>query len=143
MHQLRGVNIFIKNKIFSYSMDETWEDVLKDLLEDWKYKAFKCKKKKKKKSLPTYLPADSVGRQCRTNNILRMAQCILIFIYIIRKIIFKTRKRLTNQYFVCFSFTNAFDDQQTFLRSICHSLNSKVSSFFKLLYIRCTYSICL
>ena len=45
MHQLRGVNIFIKNKIFSYSMDETWEDVLKDLLEDWKYKAFKCKKK--------------------------------------------------------------------------------------------------
>ena len=25
---------FNKNKIFSYSMDETWEDVLKDLLED-------------------------------------------------------------------------------------------------------------
>jgi hypothetical protein len=25
-------------------MDETWEDILKDLLEDWKYKAFKCKK---------------------------------------------------------------------------------------------------
>jgi hypothetical protein len=34
-------------------MDETWEDVLKDLLEDWKYKAFKSKKKKK---IPTYLP---------------------------------------------------------------------------------------
>jgi hypothetical protein len=31
---------FIKNKIFSYSMDETWEDILKDLLEE--YKAFKC-----------------------------------------------------------------------------------------------------
>jgi hypothetical protein len=25
----------IKNKIFSYSMDETWEDVLKDLLEEY------------------------------------------------------------------------------------------------------------
>jgi hypothetical protein len=25
---------FIKNKIFSYTMDETWENVLKDLLED-------------------------------------------------------------------------------------------------------------
>ena len=34
----------IKNKIFSYSMDKTWEDVLKDLLEE--YKAFKCKKNK-------------------------------------------------------------------------------------------------
>jgi hypothetical protein len=32
---------------------------------------FKCKKKKK--SLSTYLPADSVGRQCQTNNILRVA----------------------------------------------------------------------
>ena len=28
---------------------------------------------KKKKSLPTYPPADSVGRQCQTNNILRVA----------------------------------------------------------------------
>jgi hypothetical protein len=46
MHQLRGGEHFIKNKIFSYSMDETLQDVLKDLLEDWKYKAFKCKKKK-------------------------------------------------------------------------------------------------
>ena len=53
-------------------MDETWEDIMKDLLEDWKYKAFKCKKK----SLPTYPPADSVGRQCQTNNILRVAQYI-------------------------------------------------------------------
>ena len=26
---------FINNKIFSYSMDETWENVLKDLLEDF------------------------------------------------------------------------------------------------------------
>jgi hypothetical protein len=26
---------FIKNKIFSYSMNETWENVLKDLLEDF------------------------------------------------------------------------------------------------------------
>jgi hypothetical protein len=26
---------FIKNKIFSYSMDETWENVLKNLLEDF------------------------------------------------------------------------------------------------------------
>jgi hypothetical protein len=25
----------IKNKIFSYSMDETWEDVLKDLVEEY------------------------------------------------------------------------------------------------------------
>jgi hypothetical protein len=48
------------------------QDVLKDLLEDWKYKAFKCKKKKN--SLPTYPPADSVGRQCQINNILRVAQ---------------------------------------------------------------------
>ena len=50
MHQtqLRGGEHFIKNKIFIYSMDETWEDVLKAFLEDWKYKAFKCKKKKKK-----------------------------------------------------------------------------------------------
>ena len=63
---------FIKNKIFSYSMDETWEDVLKDLLEDWKYKAFKCKKNKII-SLPTYPPADSVGWQCQTNNILSVA----------------------------------------------------------------------
>jgi hypothetical protein len=47
---------FIKNKIFSYSMDETCKDVLKDLLEDWKYKAFKCKKKKKKKKKNPYLP---------------------------------------------------------------------------------------
>jgi hypothetical protein len=31
---------------------------------------FKCKKKK---SLPAYPPADSVGRQCQTNNILRVA----------------------------------------------------------------------
>ena len=46
-------------------MDETWEDVLKDLLEDWKYKAFKCKEKIII-SLPTYPPADSVGRQCQT-----------------------------------------------------------------------------
>ena len=51
-------------------MDETWEDVLKDLLEE--YKAFKCKKKKKN-SLPTYPPGDSVGKQCQTNNILRVA----------------------------------------------------------------------
>jgi hypothetical protein len=29
-----GCEHFIKNKIFSNSMDETWEDVLKDLLED-------------------------------------------------------------------------------------------------------------
>jgi len=29
--------------------------------------------KKKKKSLPTYPPAVSVGRQCQTNNILRVA----------------------------------------------------------------------
>ena len=35
MHQLRRVNIFIKNKIFSYSMDETWENILKNLLEDF------------------------------------------------------------------------------------------------------------
>ena len=62
----------IKNKIYSYSMDETWEDVLKDLLEDWKYKAFKCKEKIII-SLPTYPPADSVGRQCQRNNILRVA----------------------------------------------------------------------
>ena len=34
-------------------MDETFEDILKKLLEV--YKAFKCKKKKKKK-IPTYLP---------------------------------------------------------------------------------------
>jgi hypothetical protein len=61
-------------------MDETWEDVLKDLLEDWKYKAFKCKKKKKKNSLPTYPPADSVGRQCQTNNILRVASCLFFFL---------------------------------------------------------------
>jgi hypothetical protein len=45
-------------------MDETWEDVLKDLLEDSNVK---------KKSLPTYPSADSVGRQCQTNNILRVA----------------------------------------------------------------------
>ena len=32
--QLRGGAYFIKNKIFSYSMDETWGDILKDLLED-------------------------------------------------------------------------------------------------------------
>ena len=42
----------------------------------WKYKAFKCKKKKK--SLPTYPPADSVGRQCQTNNILMVASCTSI-----------------------------------------------------------------
>jgi hypothetical protein len=35
MHQLRGGEHFIKNKIFSYSMDETWENVLKNLLEDF------------------------------------------------------------------------------------------------------------
>jgi hypothetical protein len=29
-----GGEHFIKNKIFSYSMDETLQDVLKDLLED-------------------------------------------------------------------------------------------------------------
>ena len=132
MHQLRGGEHLIKYKIFIYSIDETWEDVLKDLLEDsnflfgkadtvrlpdlidralisksnclsdktenvffmkiefdfccslccikfdslmsyiplcscekpvWKYKAFKCKKKK----FPTYPPADSVGRQCQTS----------------------------------------------------------------------------
>jgi hypothetical protein len=39
---VKGGEHFTKNKIFSYSMDETWEDVLKDLLEE--YKAFKCKK---------------------------------------------------------------------------------------------------
>jgi hypothetical protein len=51
---VKGGEHFIKNKIFSYSMDETWEDVLKDLLEE--YKAFKCKKKKKKiPYLPTHL----------------------------------------------------------------------------------------
>ena len=120
MHQLSGVNIWSKIRS-CYSMDETWEDVLKDLSEDsnlifgkadtvdvcltswrhrfmgwklfirtWKNKYlwllplikllnmsnssltnFKCKKKKK--SLPTYPPADSVGRQCQTNNILRVA----------------------------------------------------------------------
>jgi hypothetical protein len=32
---VKGGEHFIKNKIFSYSMDETWEDILKDLLEDW------------------------------------------------------------------------------------------------------------
>jgi hypothetical protein len=47
---VKGGEHFIKNKIFSYSMDDTWEGVLKDLLEE--YKAFKCKK---------------------TNNILRVA----------------------------------------------------------------------
>jgi hypothetical protein len=31
---VKGGEHLIKNKIFSYSMDETWEDVLKDLLED-------------------------------------------------------------------------------------------------------------
>jgi hypothetical protein len=31
---VKGGEHFIKNKIFRYSMDETWEDVLKDLLED-------------------------------------------------------------------------------------------------------------
>jgi len=31
---VKGGEHFIKNNIFSYSMDETWEDVLKDLLED-------------------------------------------------------------------------------------------------------------
>ena len=49
---VKGGEHFIKNKIFSYSMDETWENVLKDLLEDWKYKAFKCKKKSL--HVPTY-----------------------------------------------------------------------------------------
>ena len=34
MHQLRGGEHLIKYKIFIYSIDETWEDVLKDLLED-------------------------------------------------------------------------------------------------------------
>jgi hypothetical protein len=29
---VKGGEHFIKNKIFSYSMDETWEDVLKDPL---------------------------------------------------------------------------------------------------------------
>jgi hypothetical protein len=33
---------------------------------------------KKKKSLPTYPPADSVGRQCQTNNILMVASCTSI-----------------------------------------------------------------
>ena len=52
-------------------MDETWEDILKDPL-------CSCEKqlsnvKKKKISLPTYPPADSVGWQCQTNNILRVA----------------------------------------------------------------------
>ena len=60
----------IKNKIFSYSMDETWENILKDLLED-------SNVKKKKNSLPTYPPADSVGWQCQTNNILRVTlECV-------------------------------------------------------------------
>ena len=31
---VKGGEHFIKNKIISYSMDETWEDVLKELLED-------------------------------------------------------------------------------------------------------------
>ena len=31
---VKGGEHLIKNKIFSYSMDETWEEVLKDLLED-------------------------------------------------------------------------------------------------------------
>ena len=31
---VKGGAYFIKNKIFSYSMDETWGDILKDLLED-------------------------------------------------------------------------------------------------------------
>ena len=66
MHQLRGGEHFIKNKIFSYSMDETWEDVLKDLLEDWKYKAFKCKKKKKNPYLPTHLLIVWVGNAKQT-----------------------------------------------------------------------------
>jgi hypothetical protein len=34
-------------------------------------------KKEEKKSLPTYPPADSVGRQCQTNNILRVALAII------------------------------------------------------------------
>ena len=70
---VKGGEHFIKNKIFSYSMDETWEDTLKDLLED-------SNVKKKKKSLPTYPPADSVGRQCQTNNILRVALCLIFCI---------------------------------------------------------------
>jgi hypothetical protein len=45
---VKGGEHFIKNKIFSYSMDETWEDTLKDLLEDSNVK--------KKKKIPTYLP---------------------------------------------------------------------------------------
>jgi len=78
---VKGGEHFIKNKISSYSMDETWEDVLKDLLEDSNFIFGKADTeniklsnvKKKKKSLPTYPPADSVGRQCQTNNILRVA----------------------------------------------------------------------
>jgi hypothetical protein len=31
---VKGGEHFIKNKIFSYFMDETWENVLKNLLED-------------------------------------------------------------------------------------------------------------
>jgi hypothetical protein len=31
---VKGGEHFIKNNIFCYTMDETWEDVLKDLLED-------------------------------------------------------------------------------------------------------------
>ena len=58
---------FIKNKIFSYSMDETWEDILKDLLEDWKYKAFKCKKKKNPYlHVPTHLLIVWVGNAKQT-----------------------------------------------------------------------------
>lgn len=34
---VKGGEHLIKNKIFSYSMDETWEEVLKDLLEDSKF----------------------------------------------------------------------------------------------------------
>ena len=52
-------------------MDETWEDVLKDLLED-------SNAKKKFPYLRTYPPADSVGRQCQTNNILRVVLVIVI-----------------------------------------------------------------
>ena len=68
---VKGGEHLIKNKIFSYSMDETWEDVLKDLLED-------SNVKKIFPYLRTYPPADSVGRQCQTNNILRVVLVIVI-----------------------------------------------------------------
>ena len=60
-------------------MDETWEDVLKDPV---KNQSENIKLSNVKKiiiiSLPTYPPADSVGRQCQTNNILRVALHVYI-----------------------------------------------------------------